>query len=144
MRTMTLNARDALFTADSTLQHAVAGRSTGTTLELTGPDSFIGDPVYNHLGDHLGSIMEIILEMQSGKIAYAVISQGEAFLTTGKMVAVPWDALEEGDSRNNRFLLSVSKKTIDNLPGFSYDNWPDMTDPAWYDQAFLGEPADVY
>jgi sporulation protein YlmC with PRC-barrel domain len=122
---------------------AARRRAPGSTLELTGADSFIGDPVYNHKGEYLGSVMEIMLDMESGKIAHAVISQGEAFYESGSMVAIPWQALIRGDSRNHRFTLQVNKQFVDEAAGFDYDSWPDMDAAAWSPQAFTQETAEA-
>jgi sporulation protein YlmC with PRC-barrel domain len=127
------------FSADSMSALAARRRAVGSTLELTGADSFIGDPVYSRSGEYLGSIMEIMLDMKSGKIAHAVISQGEAFYQSGSMVAVPWQALIGGGNR--RFTLQVDKRSIDDAAGFDYDSWPDMNDAAWSPHAFMQDTA---
>lgn len=130
------------FSADSRPPVSARRRTAGSTLELTGPDSFIGDPVYNHKGEYLGSVMEILLDMESGKIAHAVISQGEAFYESGNMVAVPWQALVQGDS-NRRFTLHVDKQFVDNAAGFNYESWPDMSDAAWSPHALMRDTAEA-
>jgi hypothetical protein len=129
MQTLPVNKSTSFFSAQ-TVERRGPQRSPGSTLELTGPDTFIGDPVYNHKGEHLGSIQEIMLDLQSGKISHAVMSQGEAFYSTGKMVAIAWDILAPG-AANSRFLLHIDKSCVDDAPGFTYDNWPDTSDPAW-------------
>jgi surface antigen len=42
-----------------------------------------------------------------------------------KLFAVPWESLEL-DTVNKRFILDVSKKSLENAPGFDKDHWPDM------------------
>jgi sporulation protein YlmC with PRC-barrel domain len=121
----------------------LARRTPGSTLELTGADSFIGDPVHNHKGEYLGSIMEIMLDMESGKIAHVVISQGEAFYESGSMVAIPWQALIRGDSRNRRFTLQIDKQSIDDAAGFDYHSWPDMDAAAWSPHAFMQDTVEA-
>lgn len=44
-----------------------------------GVDTLIGSDVYNHADEHLGDIEEIMLDMASGKISYAVFSFGSFF-----------------------------------------------------------------
>jgi sporulation protein YlmC with PRC-barrel domain len=39
-----------------------------------GADTLIGEDVYNHKDEDLGDIKEIMLDMNNGKIAYAVLS----------------------------------------------------------------------
>ena len=97
---------------------------------LMGADTLIGNDVYNPAGDDLGDIKEILLNMHTGRIAYAVLSFG-GFLGMGdKLFAVPWEALKL-DTANKRFTLNVSKDKLENAPGFDKDHWPDMADPTW-------------
>ena len=82
----------------------------------------------NTAGESLGKIEEIMIDIPSGRVAYAVLSFG-GFLGMGnKLFAVPWNAFTI-DEENKEFILDVDKKTLENAPGFDKDNWPDMADP---------------
>jgi len=97
---------------------------------LMGADTLMGNDVYNHKEEDLGDIKEIMLDMRSGKVAYAVLSFG-GFLGMGeKLFAVPWNALTL-DTANNRFILSMEKDHLNDAPGFDKDSWPSMADPTW-------------
>jgi hypothetical protein len=57
---------------------------------LMGADTLIGNDVYNTAEESLGSIKELMIDMSSGKISYAVLSYG-GFLGMGdRLFAVPW------------------------------------------------------
>lgn len=89
-----------------------------------------GDQVRNSAGEDLGKIEEIMLDIPSGRIAYAVLSFG-GFLGIGdKLFAVPWSSLRI-DEGEHQFILNVDRQTLENAPGFDKDNWPDMGDPAF-------------
>lgn len=97
--------------------------------------SLEGDRVRNSAGEDLGKIEDIMIDIPSGRIAYAVISFG-GFLGLGdKLFAVPWDAftLDEG---SKEFILNVEKKALEDAPGFDKDNWPDMADPDFGSQVY--------
>ena len=97
---------------------------------LMGADTLIGNDVYNHKDEDLGDIKEIMLDVATGKIAYAVLSFG-GFLTLGeKLFAVPWSALTL-DTEEKRFVLNVDKERLENAPGFDKDSWPNMADASW-------------
>jgi sporulation protein YlmC with PRC-barrel domain len=92
-----------------------------------------GDAVRNAAGENLGKIDEIMIDIPSGRVAYAVLSFG-GFLGMGdKLFAVPWSALKV-DEDEKCFILNVDKRTIEQAPGFNKDNWPDMSDTSWGDQ----------
>jgi sporulation protein YlmC with PRC-barrel domain len=105
-------------------------RKKGPGPFLMGADTLIGEDVYNDKDEKLGDIKEFMLEMGTGKVAYAVLSFG-GFLGLGeKLFAVPWNALTL-DTVNKRFVLNVSKDRLKDAPGFDKDDWPDMNDQTW-------------
>ncbi|MCK2089178.1 PRC-barrel domain-containing protein [Thauera aromatica] len=115
---------------------ATAGLTPGPATErgpgphLMGADTLIGNDVYNRQEDDLGEIKEIMLDVHSGRVAYAVLSFG-GFLGMGKkLFAVPWSALTL-DTEHKRFVLDIDKERLASAPGFDKDHWPDMADPAW-------------
>ena len=97
---------------------------------LMGADTLIGNDVYNKDGEDLGDVKEIMLDMRSGRVSYAVLSFG-GFMGLGeKLFAVPWAALKL-DTENKRFTLSVSHQQLEGAPGFDKNHWPDMADTNW-------------
>jgi len=44
--------------------------------ELMGAGTLLGNDVYNHQEQDLGDIKEMILDMRSGKVSYAVLAFG--------------------------------------------------------------------
>jgi sporulation protein YlmC with PRC-barrel domain len=94
-----------------------------------------GDSVRNAAGEDLGTIDEIMIDIPSGRVAYAVLSFG-GFLGMGdKLFAVPWSALKV-DEDEKCFVLNVDKRTIEKAPGFDKNNWPDMSDSTWGTEVF--------
>ena len=86
--------------------------------------TIIGDKVLNTAGEHLGNIKELMIDLDGGLIAYAVLSFG-GFLGMGdKLFAIPWEALTV-DTENHSLILDVDKEVLKNAPGFDKDNWPD-------------------
>jgi sporulation protein YlmC with PRC-barrel domain len=98
--------------------------------EIMGAETLVGNDVYNQKDENLGDIKEIMLDMRSGRVGYAVLSFG-GFLGMGeKLFAVPWNALKL-DTKNKRFVLNVLKDRLKDAPGFDKDHWPNMADQAW-------------
>ncbi|MGK5024299.1 PRC-barrel domain-containing protein [Janthinobacterium sp. RB2R34] len=115
---------------------------TGPGPALMGADTMIGDDVHNHSDEELGEIKELMLDMRSGQIAYAVLSFGGMLGLGGKLFAVPWEKLTL-DTVNKRFLLNLASSQLKDAPGFDHNNWPDMASDAWHQQmeAFYGSSA---
>ncbi len=113
-----------------------SGKGVGErTRRVLSASSLAGDSVRNTAGESLGKIEEVMIDIPSGRVAYAVLSFG-GFLGMGnKLFAVPWNAFTV-DEENKEFILDVDKKTLENAPGFDKDNWPDMADPSFGRQIF--------
>jgi sporulation protein YlmC with PRC-barrel domain len=97
---------------------------------LLSASSISGDDVYNVKDEKLGAVKDLMLDVDSGTIRYAVLSFG-GFLGLGdKLFAVPWKALKL-DTAKKRFVLDVETERLKNAPGFDKDHWPDMADSRW-------------
>jgi hypothetical protein len=95
-----------------------------------GAETLIGNDVCNDKKEDLGEIKEIMLDVRSGRVCYAVLSFG-GFLGMGeKLFAVPWDALTL-DTKHKRFVLNVERDRLKDAPGFDKGKWPDMADQSW-------------
>jgi len=89
--------------------------------------TLIGDDVRNSAGEDLGKIEDFMIDLDSGRIAYAVLSFG-GFLGMGdKLFAIPWQSLEV-DLDEKCFRFDVDKETLEKAPGFDKDNWPETQD----------------
>jgi len=107
-----------------------ANASEGPGPALMGADTLLGNDVYNRDGESLGDIKEFMIDMASGKIAYAVLSFGGLLGMGDKLFAVPWAALKL-DTANKRFTLGVPKDVLKDAPGFDKKRWPSMSDKTW-------------
>ena len=89
-----------------------------------------GDSVRNPAGEDLGKLDQIMIDIPSGKVAYAVLSFGGVLGMGSKLFAVPWSALKV-DEDQKCLILDANKKKLENAPGFDKDNWPNMADNSW-------------
>lgn len=86
--------------------------------------SINGTNVRNAAGEKLGEIKDIMLDTETGKVAYAVLSVDTGFLNMGsKYFAIPWQAIDF-DTIDEKVILNVDKEKLENSPGFDKDNWP--------------------
>lgn len=89
-----------------------------------------GDDVCSLGGDKLGTIQDLMLDIKSGEIRYAVLSTG-GFLGMGdRLFAIPWSSMRI-DGANKRFMVDLDQERLKDAPGFDKDNWPDWSDVAW-------------
>src|SRR5215470_18538174 len=83
--------------------------------------------VRNSAGEDLGKIEELVIDVNTGRVAYAVLSFGGVLKMGNKLFAIPWEALRL-DPQNKQFILNVDKTRLENATGFDKLNWPDMAD----------------
>jgi len=92
-----------------------------------GASTLIQDKVVNLAGQDVGKIEELMIDVTTGRVAYAVMSFG-GFLGIGnKLFALPWSAVTVDESKK-RFVVNVTKESLDEMPGFDKDHWPDLGD----------------
>jgi len=111
-------------------QHIIHTEYSTPFRRVLSASSLAKDSVYNRLDEKVGSIKEIMIDVPTGRVAYAVLSVG-GFLSIGeRLFAIPWGALTLDEDRKC-FILDVDKQRLENAPGFDPDRWPDMADTTW-------------
>lgn len=85
--------------------------------------------------ENLGRIQDVVVDTQSGRVVYAILSFG-GFLGVGdKNFAVPFAALKpkisQEDTEEVSYVLNVDKNRLQQAKGFDRDKWPNMADRSW-------------
>lgn len=79
-----------------------------------------GTEVYGNDGSHIGSIDHLMIDKQSGKVAYAVMGFG-GFLGLGEdHHPVPWSKLRY-DTAKNGFVTDITEQEVKGAPERSTD-----------------------
>ena len=71
-----------------------------------------------------------MIDLTSGRVAYAVLAFGGTLGMGEKLFAIPWSELKPTRSGRN-FILDIPKEKFDKARGFNKDQWPDVVDPDW-------------
>ncbi|MDW7732744.1 MAG: PRC-barrel domain-containing protein [Methanolobus sp.] len=82
-----------------------------------------GDKVVNEMGEDLGNIKQVMLDLEAGSVAYVVLSSGGSMKPRGKMLGVPFEALRKKPDEH-AFILNADKEKLKNAPVFDDNNWP--------------------
>ncbi len=88
------------------------------------------DKVKNAAGDELGKVEDLMIDLHSGRIAYAILSFGGFLKMGNKLFAIPWDAMKL-DTEKHEFVLNIERSRLENATGFDKEHWPNMADPAF-------------
>ena len=98
-------------------------RSMSKFLRLHRYSEICGDDVVSAQDEFLGTIDELMLDLSTGRVVYAVVSSG-GFMGKGERLApIPW-AIVSRDTERHRFLASVEKDVFATSPAFTTQTWP--------------------
>ncbi len=85
--------------------------------------SIVSDRVINPAGEELGVIRDLMIDLEAGQIAYAVLEGKDM---EGKLFAIPWSMFRV-DSERRCFVLRASRDLLDTAPGMDNEAWPTFT-----------------
>ncbi|HEX6982502.1 MAG TPA: PRC-barrel domain-containing protein [Balneolaceae bacterium] len=85
-----------------------------------------GTKVKNLEKENIGEIQDLMTDVQTGDIIYAVLSFGGFMGMGDKYFAIPIEAMRfsEFASGNKEIMLDIDKEKLEHAPGFDKDNWP--------------------
>jgi sporulation protein YlmC with PRC-barrel domain len=92
--------------------------------------TLLNEPVHNTAGENIGRIEDVVIDPDTGRVAYAVLSFGGVFGAGSKLYAIPWSSLQISPSRDH-LLLDIDRTVLERAPAFDRQTWPNMADPAW-------------
>lgn len=91
--------------------------------------------VWDKNGEKVGSIRNLAIDVNRGRIAYGVLSFGGALGVGDKEFAVPWSAIHKNvdpkDYDKISYSMNVDEQRLENARGFDKDQWPNMADMTW-------------
>jgi sporulation protein YlmC with PRC-barrel domain len=106
-------------------------RADGPGLRLTPAASLCGATVVDDAGEVIGSVADLILDLDRGRLAYAVVAMG-GFVGVGeKLFAVPWSALKQA---GRHFILQGSRRALETGPSFDPEHPPLAAAPWWHER----------
>jgi len=98
------------------------------SVHLIGADALTGVRVANRRGATLGTINDIILDVERGCIACVVMASG-GFMGVGeRLFALPWGALTR-NIEGQCYVFDAERATFENAPGFDQACWPEAPFP---------------
>ena len=99
----------------------------GETVNLMRAHDIRDIKVRNPEGENLGDISDVVLDRDSGRVAYAVLSYGGILGFGEKHFAIPWEAIRTRPGERSA-IVDADKRTLDSSSGFSRDRMPREAD----------------
>jgi sporulation protein YlmC with PRC-barrel domain len=83
-----------------------------------------GTEVYSPNGDHIGEIDHLIIDKNSGRVSYAIMTFG-GFLGMGQSTyPIPWSALSY-DTDKGGFRTNINEDQLKDAPEYADNAWED-------------------
>ena len=108
-----------------TTDSAVSDMSAVSGSAALKASDIIGFNVENRQGENLGEISDLAIDPQSGRVAFALLSQGGVLGVGAKFTPVPLNALTFSD---DKAILDISSDRLANAPSFDSDDWANISD----------------
>lgn len=86
--------------------------------------------ITNEQEGELGMIKDFILDLQAGRIVYAVGSFDQLKNQKGKLFVIPWGVVK-ADTEMPVFMLLRNASLLENAPSFSSVKWPNLQSWEW-------------
>jgi len=97
-------------------------RLQGEIKEMNKASCLIGTNVRNQQGEKLGDIKDMVVNLESEKVAYAVLDY------RGKHIQVPLSAFSVPQDEKY-LILDATREQLDSYDGFPAKDWPDVNNP---------------
>ena len=115
-----------------------ADLSAHETPSLIAASKVEGTAVYDHQGEKLGSIYDVMIDKKSGKVAYAVLSLG-GFLGLGTdYYPIPWNTLTY-DVRQSGYVVAFERERFSGAPSYRAAD-----EPGWMERGYTRTIDDHY
>ena len=105
-----------------------------TVTEVNKASAFIGMSVKSMQNENLGKVHDLVFDLESGRISYAVVSVGGVLGVGDKLIAIPVTSLKPQPGQKH-LVLNMDKNQVQSAPGLAQHNWPDL------DATGIGAPA---
>lgn len=90
-----------------------------------------GAKISNQEGTKVGQIQDLIVDLKSGQVIYAIISLDDEMGIDDKYFPIPVKALKENPEREE-IVLDIEESQLETAPSYTKQEWPRE-----YDEEFI-------
>jgi sporulation protein YlmC with PRC-barrel domain len=116
----------------------IAQTETTSTTTYIQTSKLVGKPVKSSQGEEIGTIKDVVLDRNTGCLAYTVLATGGGggqVTGGGKMVAVPW-SVYSASSDVNTYTVTVDRERIYSAPVFDYAHVEEYSRPDYINNVY--------
>jgi len=132
--TLTVASAGAVMAQSNDTTTTTTTTSTQTTTkspEIVAKSSqLIGTKVENQQGQCLGRISDVVVDFNSQKVSYAVLSTKHGFFGKTRYIPVPLAAFQ-ANAGGDTLILNATRANLAQARGYDNNQWPTSITPAW-------------
>jgi sporulation protein YlmC with PRC-barrel domain len=107
-----------------------ADRGGGSPGEIVRASKLMDANIEGANNETVGDLDDLMVDMNTGGIAYAVIASDDLFSDT--LYPVPWSMVQlSGPTDDITLAVNMTESDLANAPSFDADNWPNMASTQW-------------
>jgi sporulation protein YlmC with PRC-barrel domain len=91
--------------------------------------------VVNAMGEDMGQVQNFMVDADTGRIAFMIVSFGGMMGISDKWIAIPMDVLRFNNDTGN-FILDVPRETLEKAPGLDKSRWREQVNLDWLDSVY--------
>lgn len=103
-----------------------------------------GAKLFNQQGEQIGTIREVLLHPNSGKVGFAILAVGEYVNQADKLTTVPWSLVRQSKQETPGYVLNVDKAKLQGATYFDANVYPNYSDPEWNTRIYSFYGTDPY
>jgi sporulation protein YlmC with PRC-barrel domain len=104
-------------------QRSAGGQSQQPVTRLNKSSTLVGTEVRTRSNERIGDVKDVVIDLNSGRIAYFVVDASEVLDGNNSLIAVPPFAIRPG-SNQRAIMVDAEREKIENLRSFSRNNYP--------------------
>jgi sporulation protein YlmC with PRC-barrel domain len=113
----------------STTAPAMASTGRDAVGSVVRASRLIGAGVRNEAGERLGSIGDLVVDTNTGRVHYAVLSYGGVAGAGERLFALPLPQLRRDGRRG--LIVTMTRRELESAPAFDRGRWPNWNDDAY-------------
>lgn len=99
--------------------------------QLARASELIGKNVDDRNGKHAGELKDLVVNLGSGKVHYAVLDFDKKWSLNDKLLPLSLKSFTFPEKRSKELTLNVARNDLDMSYGFDSNKWPDVGDPSY-------------
>jgi sporulation protein YlmC with PRC-barrel domain len=109
--------------------------TTVDKIDVASATAIMDMDVENRQGESLGEVEDLAIDLENGRIAYAVLEFGGWLGLGERLAAVPWGALAL-NAAEREFTVDTAKDQLKTIPSFARNDWPQTIDRKWLSEVY--------